>query len=328
MNNQVDPVFGLPLEFPTDSNEDRPPGYSDDALAIRFADQHAHDLRFVAGWGRWLRWDGTVWLFDETLFALNSARHVCREAAATVMKTGNGPLAFSLASRKTIEAVERLARSDPRLAVTTDQWDVDPWLLNTPDGAIDLRTGQCRPHCPLEYMTKTTAVAPRGDCPRFLAFLHEIMDGDRELVAYLGRVLGYALTGETREHALFFAHGTGANGKSVLMSTVGGILGGYHQVAPMDAFVVSYGDRHPTDIAGLRGARLVSATETEQGRFWAEARIKLLTGGDAVSARFMRRDFFQFRPQFKLLIAGNHKPSLRSVGEAMRRRFHLVPFAV
>jgi len=114
----------------------------------------------------------------------------------------------------------------------------------------------------------------------------------------------------------------------VLLSTVAGIIGDYHRTAPFETFVASNGDRHPTDLAGLRGARLVTATETEEGRRWAEARIKQLTGGDTISARFMRQDFFEFRPAFKLVGAGNHKPSLRSVDEAIRRRLHLIPFAV
>ena len=146
--------------------------------------------------------------------------------------------------------------------------------------------------------------------------------------SYPQRVLGYGLTGLTREHALFFGYGTGANGKSVLLSTIAGILGKYHRTAPIETFTASNGDRHPTDLAGLRGARLVTATETEEGRRWAESRIKQLTGGDTVTARFMRQDFFEYRPQFKLIIAGNHKPSLRSGDEAIRRRFHLIPFAV
>jgi putative DNA primase/helicase len=177
-------------------------------------------------------------------------------------------------------------------------------------------------------MTKSTAVGPRGDCPLFLAFLNRITGKDAELIAYLQRVLGYSLTGETREHALFFVYGTGANGKSVLLSTIAGILGDYHKTAPIDTFTASNTDRHPTDLAGLRGARLVTASETEEGRPWAEAKVKQLTGGDTVSARFMRQDFFEYAPQFKLVIAGNHRPGLRSVDEAIRRRFHVVPFAV
>ena len=114
----------------------------------------------------------------------------------------------------------------------------------------------------------------------------------------------------------------------MLLSTVAGILGDYHRTAPIETFTAANGERHPTDLASLRGARLVSATETEEGRRWAESRIKQLTGGDVIAARFMRQDFFEFLPAFKLFIAGNHKPSLRSVDEAIRRRFHLVPFAV
>ena len=105
-------------------------------------------------------------------------------------------------------------------------------------------------------------------------------------------------------------------------------MGDYHRTAPIETFTVSHGERHPTDLAGLRGARLVTAVETEEGRRWAEARIKALTGGDKIAARFMRQDFFEFAPTFKLVIAGNHKPSLRSVNEAIRRRFNLVPFTV
>jgi putative DNA primase/helicase len=305
--------------------EDRPPAFSDEAIALRFAVRHHDDLRFVAAWSKWLAWDDARWRFDDTLHAFDLARHICREAAA---ECNRGKTAVAIASAKTVTAVERLARADRLLCATVHQWDTDPWLLNTPDGVVNLRTGEANPHRAADYATKITAVGPRGECPRFLAFLDRIAAGDTQLIAYLRRVFGYALTGLTQEHALFFAYGTGANGKSVLLSTVAGILGDYHRTAPIETFVASNGDRHPTDLAGLRGARLVTATETEEGRRWAEAKIKQLTGGDTISARFMRQDFFEYRPAFKLAIAGNHKPSLRSVDEAIRRRFHLIPFAV
>ena len=253
--------------------------------------------------------------------AFDLARQICREAAASC---NEARIASTVASAKTVAAVERLAKSDRRIAATVDQWDQDPWSLNTPDGVIDLRTGQRRTHRPDDHMTKITAVAPGGDCPLFLTFLAKITAGDAELIAYIRRMLGYALTGDTREHALFFAYGTGANGKSVLLSTVSGVIGAYHRTAPIETFVASSAERHPTDLAGLRGARLVTAVETEEGRRWAESRVKQLTGGDVVAARFMRQDFFEYRPQFKLVIAGNHKPSLRSVDEAIRRRFHMM----
>ena len=148
-----------------------------------------------------------------------------------------------LLSAKTIAAVERLARSDPRLAATVDQWDRDPWLLNTPAGTIELQTGRMREHRREDYITKITAVRPGGDCPLWRAFLSRVTDGDSELAAFIQRMLGYSLTGSTQDHALFFCHGGGANGKTVLLSTVAGILGDYHTTAPIETFTASVTDR-------------------------------------------------------------------------------------
>jgi putative DNA primase/helicase len=179
-------------------------------------------------------------------------------------------------------------------------------------------------------MTKITAVAPDADCPipTWAAFLDRVTQSKAELVSYLQRMAGYALTGSTREHALFFAHGTGGNGKTTFINIISEAAGDYAKTAPIETFTATNHDRHPTDLAGLGGARLVTAIETEEGRRWAESRIKTLTGGDKIAARFMRQDFFEYTPQFKLIIAGNHKPGLRSVDEAIRRRFNLIPFAV
>src|SRR5262249_17273115 len=151
---------------------------------------------------------------------------------------------------------------------------------------------------------------------------------DVELQAFLQRMCGYALTGSTHEHALFFGYGLGANGKTVFTDTVSGILADYHCTAPIETFTAAAVDRHPTELADLRGAPLVHAVGTEDGRRWAEGRLKMLSGGEKVKARLMRQDLFEFRPQLKLLITGNHKPGLRSVDEAMRRRFNLIPFTV
>jgi putative DNA primase/helicase len=162
----------------------------------------------------------------------------------------------------------------------------------------------------------------------WLHFLDRVTGGDLELQSFLQRIIGYSLTGITREHAFFFLYGTGANGKSVFLSTISGLLGDYAKTAPASSFAASSIEQHPTDTAGLRGARFVTAIETEDGVGWAEAKIKSLTGGDKISARFMRCDFFDFVPELKLVIAGNHKPGLRSVDEAIRRRLHLIPFTV
>jgi putative DNA primase/helicase len=303
----------------------RPPEFSDESLALRFADRHKDRLRYVAAWGRWLEWDGKRWKFEDTLHALDLARAVCREASAECNKE---KLAMAVASAKTVAAVERLAKADRRLAATVDQWDANIWLLGTPGGTIDLATGKLRDARQDDYITKTTAVMPGGACPKWRKFLKRITADNESLEKFLQRKSGYALTGSTRDHALFIGHGTGANGKGVYIGATSGAMGDYAVTAPMETFIVSKSDRDPTELAGLRGARLVTATETEEGRRWNESRVKALTGGDKISARFMRQDFFEFVPQFKLLIVGNHKPQLRSVDEAIRRRMNLIPFLV
>jgi len=189
-------------------------------------------------------------------------------------------------------------------------------------------TGQRRAHQPADFMTKRTAVSPGGECPQWIAFLKRATGGDNELMSYLQRVAGYCLSGSIREHALFFCYGTGANGKGVMINTITGILADYATIASMETFTATSSDRHPTDLAMLRGARLVTSQETEEGRKWAESKIKTMTGGDPISARFMRQDFFTFEPRFKLVIAGNHRPGIRNIDEAIRRRFNLIPFSV
>jgi putative DNA primase/helicase len=299
---------------------------SEDAIALQFAGEHLDDLRYVAAWSRWYRWDdGGRWFPDQRLRTFNDARRICRSVARTLNK-GKG--AKNIASAKTVAAVERLARSDQRLAAGIDEWDGDPWLFNTPGGTMDLRTGILHPHRREDFITKLASASPGGDCRRWLTFIDTITGADAELAGFIQRMLGYALTGSSIEHALFFCFGFGSNGKSMLLSTVSGILADYATTAPIETFTATAGERHPTELAGLRGARLVTATETEVGRRWAEAKIKSLTGGDRIAARFMRQDFFEFTPQFKLIIAGNHKPALRTVDEAIRRRFYLVPFVV
>jgi putative DNA primase/helicase len=303
----------------------QPPEFADDALALRFSNLHGNDLRYTGAWGRWSTWEGARWKPDETYHVFDLARRVCREASSSCQDERVAP---RIASAATVAAVERLSRSDRRHAATVDQWDKDPWILSTPAGAVDLRTGALRPVAREDYSTRITAVARGGDCQLWMEFLSRITNGNAELQQFMQRMCGYALTGVTREHALFFLYGTGANGKSVFLSTISGLMGDYAKIAPIEAFIASASEHHPTDLAGLQGARLVTAVETEDGRRWAESTLKALTGGDRIAARFMRQDFFEFVPQFKLVIAGNHKPSIRTVDEAMRRRFHLLPFTV
>jgi putative DNA primase/helicase len=295
---------------------------SHDALAVSFINTHGERLRWIQQWGQWHRWTETRWQRDRVLHVFDLVRELMRERAATAAKPDKMLDAGSIAS------VERLARSDPRVAAVPEQFDADPWLLNTPAGIVDLTTGDLLDHDPARMLTKQTSVHAEGDCPRWLQFLDEVTGGDAELVNYLQRIAGYSITGSTREHVFFFLHGTGRNGKGVFLNTLRRVLADYATVSGSDVFTASRQDRHPTELAALRGARLVIAQEVEEGREWAEARIKALTGGDPISARYMRQDFFEFTPEFKLLIAGNHKPRLNNVDPAIRARLHLVPFTV
>jgi putative DNA primase/helicase len=304
-----------------------PPKYSEEALAIKFADRHAGELIYVHKFGRWYKWDGAHWKIDEVKETFSLARDVCRETAAFIKNQG---VARSVASAHTRAAVVSLAGEDPRLRVASNQIDSDPWLLCTPGGTVELKTGTLRENRPSEYMTKTTAASPDFDagCPLWMAYLDKITGGDEELKNYLQRMSGYFLTGVTIEHALFFLYGEGRNGKTTYIMTISGIMGSYYKKAEIETFTETQGDRHPTEVAMLHGARLVASAETEEGRRWAESRIKALTGGDEMNARFMRQDFFSFIPEFKLTIYGNHKPTLRTVDEAIRSRMNMIPFAV
>ena len=309
-----------------DDGEDAalPMDITEDGLAIEYTQRHADSLRFCGTLGGWQVYDGTRWQRDETRWPYSHARALVRDVA---QRTALSAKQYTkLRSGTTVNAIVSLASSDRVHAITQEQFDADPWLLNTPGGAVDLRTGRLRPNQPADYCTKVAGVTPGGDAPRWRQFLREVTGGNADLEAYLHRLVGYWLTGATTEHALVFVYGTGGNGKSVFLNTVLGLVGGYGMQAPMSLFEEKPHDGHPTELAMLRGARLVVATETEEGRRWAESRIKVMTGGDPITARFMHRDFFTYVPQFKPVIAGNHRPRFRNPDEAIRRRLHLVPF--
>jgi putative DNA primase/helicase len=300
--------------------------FSEDALAAEFSARHCADHRYTAAWNQWHTWDGTRWVQDTTLHVFDRVRQLCREEALCCEQPA---AAKALAAAKTVAAVERLARADRAHAAEPSQWDRNDWLLNTPAGTIELRTGSLRPSRAADYLTRLTKVGPSNDAPgQWLDFLEKVTAGDGELQAFLQRIAGYCLTGDVSEHALFFLYGTGGNGKGTFLDTLTNLLGDYATVAPIDTFTATHGDRHPTDMAMLDGPRLVAAEETEKGKRWAESKIKNLTGGAPITARFMRGDFFTYDPKFKLVIAGNHQPRLTSVDTAIRRRMHMIPFTV
>ncbi len=286
-------------------------------------------------------WTGSRWQRDEQLPHMTRTRDYLRSRADSLVRAAaQGEiegldveaaevLAKSLRSAPMVANVIGLARSNAELVASTEQWDADRWGLGTAVGTVDLRTGEIRSARPGDYIAKQTAVAPAPPgtaAPIWQAFLERIFRGDSELVPFVQRAIGYSLLGAIRDHVLLFCWGPVGNGKGVLINTVSRILGDNSAVAPGDLLLVTQSDRHPCDMAMLRGARLVTAQELAPGRAWDEPKLKGLTGGDPITARFMRQNFFTYEPQFTLWVAGNHKPGIRGVDEAIRRRVLLVPF--
>jgi putative DNA primase/helicase len=296
---------------------------TEDNAATQFIELYGDKLRFCHSRGVWLHWNGAYWAINDTRLAYHWARELARQLAENAGKRGR----IKIESTGFASGVEKFARCDPKVARTMNDFDCDPWLLGTPGGTVDLRTGELRSSKQEDGITKATMVTPDDSgCPLWLKFLDETTGNDPDLIRFLKQYCGYALTGITREHALVFVYGPGGNGKSVFLNTTSSIINDYAVTSAMETFVVSSSDRHPTDLAMLAGARLVTASETEEGRAWAETRIKQLTGSDPISARFMQQNFFTFMPKFKLIVIGNHKPVLNNVDEAAKRRFNIVPF--
>jgi putative DNA primase/helicase len=307
------------------------PDHAEDQLAVLFTLAHAIDRKFVAAWRRWLWWDGIRWRVDETQHSFDLARDVCRAAARLLQKAKENEkekLAASILSASTVAAVVKLASADRKHAAIAGQFDADPYLATSPGGTIDLRTGELQPHRRDDYITKCTAVTPDhgADCASFRKFLNDITCSDEDQQSYLARLFGLCLTGDTRDHILPFFLGTGANGKSTLLELMLYIFGDYARQVPSELLMEPRGERHPTETANLLGIRLAIASEVDEGGAWSESRIKTLTGDETMSGRFMRQDFFTFKRTHKLIVAGNHRPALRVVDDAIRRRIHLVPF--
>lgn len=299
------------------------PQFSDDHLALEFVAKYGAGLRWSPGLD-WMRDAGSHWVRDDHMRRYHAARMTCRSAA----NAAESRLGLKLASKNTVAAVVSLAQSDPSIVVPAEVWDRDPFALNTPDGVVDLRTGDMRRRNRDDYLTQITSVSPMREmrCPTWLRFIGEVFNHDVEMIEFVQRMSGYILTGDRREQKLFFAHGTGANGKSTMLDLWLWIMGTYALKLPTTALMLSKVERHPTELAQLRGKRLAMSNELEEGSFWAEARIKELTGDDTLTARFMRQDNFTFTQTQKHLIAGNHKPRLKGGDPAIARRMVLIPF--
>jgi P4 family phage/plasmid primase-like protien len=324
-----------PAAAPTEPEEKSGPAvYSDTALAWRLINKFGGNLRYCDPLGGWQVYDKGVWRPDETRMAEHLAGKICLEQANKAMTDPSLDKGRKAQVMKLCSAGARMgalvaARSDRRITVRQDEFDADPWLLNTPAGVLDLRTGALGPHNAKQYHTRITAVAPEdGEPVEFLRFLREATNGDQGLMDLIQAKAGYWLTGITREHDITFIWGPGGNGKSVLVNVLSHILGDYAVVADTTTFSQTKQEQHPEAIASLRGARLVLANETNEGQAWNEARVKQASGGDKMRARFMNQNGFMFTPIFKLVFVGNHKPRIANLDQAIKRRFHLLPFTV
>jgi putative DNA primase/helicase len=311
--------------------------HTDAGNARRLVRLHGTDLRFVPEWGVWLHYDGQRWARDTgggaaMALAKRAVLSMYEEAAdkGDTERKAMVDHARRSEAEPRLRAMITLARSEPGIAVAPDRLDTDPWTFNVQNGTIDLRSGDLRPHRREDLIAKIAGCAylPDATCPTWTGFLDRIMDGREEVIGFLRRAAGYALTGSTREQVIFLLHGTGANGKSTLLRVLLELLGDYGRQAPSDVLLAKRNDAHPTGIAGLHSARLVSVIEVDEGRRLAEGLVKQLTGSDRVAARFMRQDFFEYEPAFKLFLAANHKPIIRGTDLATWRRIRLVPFDV
>lgn len=327
------------VSIPGDPDDDEgAPGHrhlSDDGNAWRLLDMHGVNLRYVSAWG-WMIWDGQRWLKDDTelvhSLAADVVQSIYEEARRHEDKAARKALnhwAFRSESASHLSNMVRLGRTKRPVASYAEEWDADPWLLNCANGVLDLRTGELQSHRRDILVSKITGVRydPDAHCPRWHSFIERILP-DEDVREFVRRAVGYSLSGSTREKAMFILHGSGDNGKTVFLEAIRSIMGDYASGTPSSLLVNRKPDAIPTDVARLRGARFVTASETQEGAQLASSLVKELTGGDKITARFMRQDFFEFTPEFKMWLATNHAPVITDFGDAIWRRIRLIPFEV
>lgn len=304
---------------------------SDTGNGQRFAQRMRDVVRYCVGEAKWYLWDGSRWARDDLNRTLHLTQEIVKDLyveAADLAGPDRERLEAWAQTSQSVgrrEAMLRIAASEPGLAIRPDDLDADPWLLGVRTGVIDLRTQTQRASDPADLLTRRAEVDfdPDATCPLWLRHVDFVTGGDQTLADWLRRAVGYTLTGLTSEQQLFFLWGTGANGKSTLLDVLLTMLGTYGIVGDENLLTSTSG--HPTQLADLRGARLIVCDETDREKKLAEQRIKMMTGKQ-IKARYMRQDFFTYTPRFKLWISGNHKPEIRGGDDGIWRRLRLVPF--
>jgi len=305
--------------------------------ARRLVAVYGHRLRYVAAWRRWLIWDGHRWAHDATGQSARWMKAIARRLtsdALAITDDKQRQAALNMARRGEssagISGALTLASTEDTVVITPDQLDADPFLLNCPNGVLDLRTGQLSPHDPVLLLTKMTGApySPQAQGQTFAKFLERVQP-DPAMRAFLARLLGHALEGRVVSHILPIFHGEGGNGKGTLINhAVLPALGDYADAADAGLLTARTFDAHPTGVADLCGLRLAVLHETDAGRHLAEGTVKRLTGGDRLKARRMREDFWSFDPSHTFVMLTNHKPIVAGTDEGIWRRLRLVPWDV
>jgi putative DNA primase/helicase len=305
----------------------------------RLIEKFGKDLRYCHHYQSYLVWDGNRFRIDDQgkVFELakETIRDITTEAAANTLMPGDIKKALMRHAAQSeqysrIRAMVSLAQSDRRITVVLDQLDANRHYLNCLNGTLDLGSGKLLPHEKKHLITKIIPVAydPKAQCPLFLGFLNRILGGNAELIAYLQRAFGYTLSGETKEQCLFVLYGTGANGKSTLLETIRRMMGDYARNADFRTFMFQLNTTIRNDLARLVGARLVTATEVEEGMRLSEVLVKQVTGGEPLTVRLLYRECFEYYPEFKVFIGANHKPVIKGADHGIWRRIRLIPFNV
>ncbi|GHH67538.1 hypothetical protein GCM10017673_14680 [Streptosporangium violaceochromogenes] len=308
--------------------DERTYAQSDDGNALQLVDRFGDVLRYVPERGRWLAWTGVVWEWQPAGGGL--VREYGKRVARGLEEGDKAAVRHkrhALSSAGT-SAMLAQAQTDTRIVVAFDDLDAQPWELNTPAGIVDLRTGLLGPSDASKLHTKVTTCSPdfQADPARWQEFLTDTFGDDHELIAYLQRLIGYSATGSVAKHVLPFAVGSGGNGKGVFLESMVAVLGDYATTAPSGFLMAKASIQHETEIARLAGMRMVVCSEVSDDDRFDEVKVKQLTGGDTLTARFMRQDHFTFKPSHHLWLMGNHQPSVRAGGRAFWRRLRLIPF--
>lgn len=310
---------------------------SDQGNAERMAQAFGDVIRYCFPWQCFLHFDGRRWKRDDDGTIQRYAKEVVRgmyeetgEIADEDQRKSLAQHALKCESQARRKAMIEGLQSEPGIPQLPDDLDRDPILLNCLNGTIDLRTGEIREHRAEDLITKLAPVEyhPGAQCPTWKSFLHAIMAGNQELIDYLQKAIGYSLTGLTIEQVIHILYGLGANGKSTFLDILVALLGDYAKQTSTETFMKKNNTSIPSDVAALRGAQLVSASEIERGRQFAEVLVKQMTGGDKLAARFLFGEWFEFKPEFKIWLAVNHKPGIRGTDHAIWRRIRLIPFLV